>query len=133
MKAFFKFPAIIYKTFINRGQDIPYFRTIVTILSILFLHAGQMVLLFDIPSNYMMPWSSKETKLMRWVYGTTYFVISYTLISMIFKKSILEKIIVTPEQIKRCKIVLPIYLIASLALLLGLLLKLVIEKGKIHL
>jgi hypothetical protein len=131
MKTFFKLPAIIYRTYIDRGQDIPYFRTIVTIVSILFLHAVHVGLLFDIPSTYIMPWSSDETKSVRWVYGTIYFGILYTIISMVFKKNTLEKVIVTPSQIKRCKTVLPIYLIASIALLLGLLIKLAIEKGKI--
>lgn len=130
MKTFFKSPAIIYRTFIDRGQDIPYFRTIVTLVSILFLHAAHLALLFDIPSIYIMPWSSEEPKLVRWVYGTIYFGILYTVISVTFKKNTLEKVIVTPQHIKRCKIVLPIYLIASLVLLMGLLLKLVIEKGK---
>lgn len=133
MKAFFKLPAIIYRTFINRDQDIPYFRTIVIIVFILFLHACQLAILFDIPSTYIMPWSSKEAKPVRWLYGTLYFGILYTLISITFKKSVLEKIVVTPEQIKKCKILLPIYLIACIILLLGLLLKLGIEKGKIHL
>ena len=130
MKAFFKSPAIIYRTYIDRGQDIPYFRTIVTLVSILFLHAAHVALLFDIPLSYIMPWSSEEPKLVRWVYGTIYFGILYTVISMTFRKNALEKVIVTAQQIKRCKIVLPIYLIASTIFLMGLLLKLVIEKGK---
>jgi hypothetical protein len=131
MKALFKLPAIIYWTYIDRGQDIPYFRTVITLVSILFLHAVHVGLVFDIPSTYLMPWSSGETKLMRWFYGAIYFGILYSVIAMSFKKRALEKVIVTPQQIKRCKIVLPIYLIVSLLLLFSLLIKLGIEKGKI--
>jgi len=133
MKILIKLPAIIYRTYIDRGQDIPYFRTIVTLVSILFLHAVHVALLFDFPSTYIMPWSSKETKSVQWFYGTIYFGILYAVIAMIYQKGKLEKVTVTQRQIKRCKLILPIYLTVCILLLVALLIKLGVEKGKINL
>lgn len=131
MKMINKLPAVIYHTFIDRRQDIPYFRTIVTIIAIVFMHAMHIILLFDISTTYIVPWRSHQSKTIQWIYGIMYFLAIYILLSLLFKEKSLAKIIVTPQQMRRCRILLPIYLIACAILFLGLLIKLGIERGTI--
>ncbi len=133
MKVFYKIPAIIYRTYDDRGAHSPYFDAILTMIIILFFHAVHIGLLFNIPSDYIMPWSSKASRPMQWFYGTLYFGVIITVISIIFRKSKLEKVVVSQTQIDRGRSILPIYLASCLILLLVLLIKSGVEKGKINL
>ncbi len=132
MKFIYKIIAIIYRTYDDRGQDIPHFRGIVTVLFLLFLHIVCIALLFDIPSIYIMPWSSQESKAVQWLKAAIYFTIPLVLFSNIFSKEKLDKVPVTDRQIHRDRKILPIYIILSIALLMILLLRHGVRKGTIH-
>ena len=73
MKFLYKIVAIIYRTYDDRGIDIPHFRALITILIIIFLHVVQIGLLFKLPSDYIIPWSSTVSRPMQWIYGILYF------------------------------------------------------------
>ena len=133
MNFLYKIPAIIYKSYDYKGVDIPHFRALMTIVMILFFHAVHIGLIFNISSDLIMPWSSKDNKQNQWLYASIYFGAIIGIIAIVFRKSKLDEINVTQSQINRGRRIVPIYLFLSLALMIGLLIKFGIEKGKINL
>lgn len=133
MKVFLKIVAIIYRTYDDRGAHSPYFDTVLTIVFVLFMHAIHFSLIFNVSSNYIVPWKSTDERSTQWLFATLYFCTFIILFALIFKKNVLNKIQVSEKEISRCKRILPIYLGMCLMLLLILLVKLGIEKGKINL
>jgi hypothetical protein len=132
MRFFTKIAAIIYRSYDDRGVDIPHFRMIITIVFILFIHAVHIGLIFDLPSDYIMPWSSDTSRPLQWLFGFIYFGILITIILLLFKKSKLDKVEVSQKQIDRGRNILPIYLVLCIVLLVALLIKSGIERGKIN-
>ena len=132
MKLFTRMVAIIYRVYDDKGAHSPYFDAILTIVVILFLHTVHVGLLFNLPSDYLMPWSSKTSRPMQWFYGFIYFGIFITVIALVFRKSKLNNVVVTQKQINRGRKILPIYLAVCIVLLAFLLIKLGVEKGKIN-
>jgi len=118
-----KIAAIIYRSYDDRGMDIPHFRTIVTIVFCLFLNIVHVALLFNLNSTYIMPWSSTASKSVQWFSGFIYFGILIGIVALIFKKSSLDKVEVTQKQINRCRTILPLYLAFCIVLLTVLLIK----------
>src|SRR4030095_3047123 len=116
----YKLTAIIYRTYEDKGLDIPHFRAIATVIFSLFLHIVQIALVFDIPSHYIIPWSSSESKGVQWMKASLYFTIPIILISVIFSKRKLDKISVSEDQIYNGRKILPIYLILTITLLMFL-------------
>ena len=133
MNFFTKIAAIIYHTYDQKGLDIPHFRTITTIVMILFLHIVHIGLIFNLPSDYIMPWNSKANKSSQWLYASLYFGGFIALIALIFRKKKLDSINVTQKQIDRSRIIIPVYLVVCLILLVALLVKSGVDKGKINL
>jgi hypothetical protein len=132
MNFFVKIAAVVFRTFDNKGAHSPYFDTILTIYLISFFHTVHIGLLFNISSNYIMPWSTDSSKSMQWLFGSIYVAIFSIVISMIFKKSKLEKVNVSNSQIDRCRTILPIYYAICIILLAVLLIKKGVEQGKIN-
>ena len=132
MKFIYTIPAIIYRTYDDRGLDIPHFRAIVTIIFLLFMYAVCVGLLFNIPSHYIIPWSSQESKNSQWLKALIYFLIPITLLSIVFNKKKLDDVVVTENQIYNGRKILPVYLVASIILLMLLLLRHGVRKGTIH-
>ncbi len=128
-----KVVAIIYRSYDDRGQDIPHFRAIMPIVLIIVCHAAHFALLFDIPSHFIFPWSSNDTKSIKWLYALFYIGFLFALLSIFFKQSKLDKIDVSQKQIDRCRTILPVYLTLCMILLTVLLIKSGIENGKINL
>lgn len=133
MNFIYKLIAIIYRTYDDRGHDIPHFKAIVTVLFLFFVNIVCVGLLFDIPSEYIMPWISQEGKTMQSIKATIYFIVPIVLFSIIFNKKILDKIPVTERQIYRGRRILPIYILASTILLVVLLVRHGVQKGAINL
>ena len=133
MKFLYKIVAIIYRTYDDRGIDIPHFRALITILIIIFLHVVQIGLLFKLPSDYIIPWSSTVSRPMQWIYGILYFGVIIIIFALVFKKSKLDKVILSQRQKDNGKVILPIYLGLSIGLFAFLLIKSGIEKGTIDL
>ena len=132
MSFLYKIPAIIYKSYDEKGIDIPHFRAIMTIVMILFLHSVHIGLIFNISSDYIMPWNSENDKQNQWMYGAIYFGCVIGIMAIVFRKSKLDKINLTQSQISRGGKIVPIYLFLSLTLMVVLLIKSGIEKGKIN-
>ena len=131
MTFLYRIVAIIYQNYDERGVGIPHFRTIITVVFILFIHAVHIGLLFELPSNFIMPWDSSLNKPIQWFWGILYFGALISIISIVFSKSKLDKIVLSQKQMERGRTILPIYLALSIGLTAFLLIKSGIEKGKI--
>lgn len=131
MNLFTKIAAIIYKSYDEKGVGIPHFRTITTIVFILFMHIVQIGLVFRISSNYLMPWSSTSNKGTQWFYAFLYFAIFIGIILFFFSKKKLDKVELTRKQIDRGKIILPIYFTVCFLFVIILLIRSGVEQGKI--
>lgn len=132
MNFLYKIVAIVYRTYDDRGQDIPHFRAIITILFLFFVNTVHLGLLFDIPSKYIMPWNSNEGRIMRWIKSGVYFLAPIVLLSIVFNKRKLDTVPVTDRQIYRGRRILPIYIILSIILLVVLLIRHGVRKGTIN-
>ena len=132
MNFLYKLFAIIYRTFDDRGVDIPHFRAIVTIIFLFFLHVVFIGLLFDIPSKYILPWSSGERKGMQWLKVSLYFGVPIILIATVFNHRRLDKVAVTDKQIYRGRKILPIYLALTIILVMVLLIRHGVKIGTIN-
>jgi hypothetical protein len=126
-----KLVAIVYKSYDDRGIDIPHFRALITVILVIFLHAVQIGILLKLPSNYIMPWSSEVGKSIQWLYGALYFGIFIVVFAIVFRKSRLDKIEISQKQIDAGRRWIPIYLCFCIVFLVILLVKLGLEKGKI--
>jgi hypothetical protein len=131
MSYLFKFVAIIYKSYDDRGVDIPHFRALVTIIFALFLTIVNVGLLFDIPSDYIMPWSSTDSKGGQYLKATAFFLFPIILIGIVFTPGKLDKIPVSERQLTYGRSIVPIYLFLSNVLLAILLVRHGINKGTI--
>jgi hypothetical protein len=120
MRLLYKVVAIVYKTFDDRGTDIPYFRSLVLILFLFFINLVSLGLLFDIPSHYLMPWRTDQEKSIQWIKAAIYFLTPLILFVFIFSKKKLDGIEVSDEQIYKGRRILPVYIVVSLILLLVL-------------
>jgi len=132
MNFFYKLVAIIYRTFNDRGVDIPHFRAIITVVFLFFLNIVIVGLLCDIPSKHIMPWSSEDSKGMQWFKASLYFGGPILLIATIFNQKKLDKVSVTDDQIHRGKKILPVYLTISIIILAVLLIRHGVRKGTIN-
>lgn len=133
MNLFLKIAAIIYHSYDDRGVDIPYFRTIATIVLILVFHLFHIGIIFDIPSNYFFPWNSHASKANKYLSASIYIGVFIVIFVLLFKKSRLQKVNVSQKQIYIARKVLPIYLVGCVIFLGILLLRAGIEKGTIDL
>lgn len=133
MNLFLKIAAIIYRSYDDRGVDIPYFRAIMTIVIILFLHMVHIGIIFEIPSDFILPWDSNASKPAKYFFGFIYFSVFITIIAFLFKKSKLEKVHISKKEVEIARKILPIYLAACIILLGILLLRAGIAKGTINL
>jgi hypothetical protein len=106
MNFVYKVFAIVYRTYEDKGNHSPYFDTILTFIFLLFLHLVHIGLLFNLPSDYIMPWSSQESKGLQWLKASMYFLVRKTL---------------------------PVYIALSIILLFILLVRHGVRKGTINL
>jgi hypothetical protein len=131
MKLLYKIFAVVYRTFDDRGIDIPYFRSLVLVIFLFYVNIVSIGLLFELPSYYIMPWRSDEGKGVQWFKGALYFMTPIILFAAIFRKKKLDSIEVSDEQINRGRKILPIYILISLILLTVLLVRRGMNKGMI--
>lgn len=126
-----KIAATIYKTFVDQGIDLPYFRTIGLMGFSLFIHLTQLSLIFNLNPNYLIIRAPSPSKTIQWVLMAVYFGLIWLLLALIFPKNKLNEAPFTQEEIKTGKRNLWIYLAANIGLLMLLLLVLGIKKGTI--
>jgi hypothetical protein len=115
--------AVIYKSYDDRGVDIPYFRTCITVIMSLFIHAVQVGLIFDLPSGYIMPWSSSGARSSQWLAGSLYFSFFILLFVLIFQRKKIEGIELDQRIIDRGRRILPVYLFLNVSILILLLIR----------
>jgi hypothetical protein len=115
--------AVVYRSYDDRGVDIPYFRTCMTVVLSLFIHAVQVGLVFNLPSGYIMPWSSSTDRSSQWIFGSIYFGFFILLFMLIFKRKKIEGIELSQSVIDRGQRILPIYLFINVTLLILLLVR----------
>lgn len=77
-----------------------------------------------------MPWNSKDNTQTQWLYASFYFEGIIGIVAIVCRKSKLDEIYLTQSQINRGGKILPLYLIICLALMVLLLIKSGVEKGK---
>jgi hypothetical protein len=115
--------AVIYKSYDDRGVDIPYFRTCMTVILSLFFHTLQIGLIFNLPSEYIMPWSSNSPKSSQWLSGFLFIGFLILLFLLIFKKKNIESIELEDRVVERGRKILPVYLFLNLLFLAVLLVR----------
>jgi hypothetical protein len=121
MNLIFKVFAIIYRTFDDRGLDLPYFRALVIVVFLFFIHIVSIGLLFNIPSGYIMPWNSQMSKWIQWLFAVIYFGTLMTFTFLVFNKKKVDKIPITEDEIETGRRILPIYITLSMIFLVILL------------
>lgn len=126
-----KIVAIIYRTFVDRGIDLPHFRTIGLTGFFLFIHFVQLSLVFNINQRNFIIWDPSAPKGLQWILAAIYFGIIWLVLALIFKAHKLKEVTVTQEEIKKGRRILRIYLITNIILLTILLIQLGIERGTI--
>jgi hypothetical protein len=132
MKYVYKIVAIIYKVYINKNVGIPHSRTIATLFGISLLLYADILLVFDLPSYYFMPWSHEEdTKSTLWLKMCLIFTPIILLLAIVFNKNKLDKIPVRQKEIDKANKAIPIVFIFLILLMLLFLIKLGLEKGTI--
>ena len=133
MNLVYKVFAIVYKTYDDKGNHSPYFDTVLTFVFLLFLHLVQIGLLFNLPSDCIMPWSSRESKGLQWLKASIYFCVPILFAALLFKKKRIERVPVSDDQIYKARTIIPIYIALSLILLFILLVRHGVRKGTINL
>ena len=125
-----KYVAGIYRMYEARNIDIPHFRTMFTLFGFLFMHLSQLVLIFNLNPNILMPtYYSGVTN--NKIFGMLYLFLITLILSLLFPKKKLDEIEVSPLQIERTRTVIPLYFILNLVLLFALLIAKGIKMGKI--
>lgn len=132
MSFVYRFFAIIYRTYDDRGIDIPHFRMLATVVFMLFLHVVHVGLLFNLSTDDLFLYQS-EGKRLHWLSFTIYFVAPVLVLAIVFNKKKLDEVSVTQKQINRGRTVLPIYMTLSIVLMVILLIRHGINKGTIDL
>lgn len=127
-----KIAALIYKTFVDRGIDLPHFRTIGLMGFSIFIHFAQLSLIFKIKLKYFIIWSPSTSKGSQWFLAAIYFGLIWLVLALIFKERKLKEVSITKTEIKKGKRILYVYLFVNITLLIILLLMHGIEQGTIN-
>jgi len=118
----------------RRGLDIPYFRTCMTIIGMLFLHVVVIGLLFRIPSEYIFPGlSDDDSGTVKFLKGFIGLTIAIALFFQLFKRKKVDTIEVSESDAKRARWVVIIYFLVLLILMTILFVLKGIRMGLIHL
>ena len=75
MKFLYKIPAIIYRSFEDRGKDIPHFRALITMVFSLYMPAFYITMIFDGMVNYIMPPNAENDSSIKFLYAILYFAL----------------------------------------------------------
>src|SRR5438105_6913145 len=111
----YKTLAIIYRQYVYRKIPAPYFRTIMTVVGLSFLHIAQLVLLFNLPTYYILPRiTNNDTGIVKYLLGVIYFGVLILILYKIIDKEKVLSIEVSDREIKKVKRALIIYFIADM-------------------
>lgn len=134
MTSIYKTLAIIYRQYLYRKIPSPYFRTIMTIIGLLLLHVVHLVLLFNLPTYFILPGTSDtDSGIERYLKGGAYFgILIFIFYSLIDKKKVLG-VEVNDREITKGKKILIIYFLIDLIIMVLLLIIRGIRMGTFHL
>jgi hypothetical protein len=121
--------AIFYHNLKNKGNDIPYVLTLAFFVFSLGLHWFQAVMIFDIPQHIYSPIQLENTRSTRWVNSLVFFTPVFIASLLLFKKSSLEEYKFTDLDLRNGYRKHVIYMVLSIALLMGLLIREGLKKG----
>ena len=133
MKNINYFLASLYFYFKKKGIDIPHFRTMVSVVFILFLNLCSLALIFNIPVRYFIIWNTSGTKSQQWIGGMIYFISLIFIFSLLFSEAKLKIINVTDTSIKKVSRFFLWYFIFSFLILMLLILRKGLIEGYIDL
>ncbi len=132
MRFILKVFAIIYRSFDDRGLDIPYFRSLLIVVLLFIIHIFSIGLLLNIPLNFIIPWNPQGGVWKRWLIESIAFGAVVLTAILIFSKKKVDRIVVTEGEIQKGRKILPLYISFSFAVLFVLLVVHGIKMGKIH-
>jgi hypothetical protein len=132
MSLVYKIIATIYRMYERRRIDVPFFRTCMTVVGMFFLHIVLVVILFDLPSYYMIPKIFPENKsINRYFNSAIYFIFLIIIFYTLFPKKRLLEIEVSESKSKKAKVILIIYFFILLIVIIILLIIKGVRKGLI--
>jgi hypothetical protein len=108
--------AIIYWMFITNNNSIPYFRALLLITLGLLLHIAQIIILTSIITGHIFLHKSAESRPIQWLWGSIYLMAALIILSVIYSKKKLDRIVISQKAINRAKWVIPVYFIFSIFL-----------------
>lgn len=103
-----RFAIALYQYFLIRKLPTPYFRTIMVLVGFCMLHAFLLFSIFPI-SGTLSPFGSSKMQIKNWIPTGIFIALLYTIFSLVFKKSYLERHSFPDEQRKRYLHILTIY------------------------
>jgi hypothetical protein len=134
MNFIYKTLAIIYRQYVYRKIPTPYFRTIMTVIGLLFLHIVHTALLFNLPTYFILPrLTDNDSSTVKYLMGAAYFGILILIFYKVISKEKVLNIEVSESEIKKGKRVLIIYFIVDIVLLILLVIFHEIQVGRLHL
>jgi hypothetical protein len=128
----YRIVATIYRMYERRGMDIPYFRTRMTIIGMLFLHVVVIGLCFRLPTEYIFPgFKTNDSGTIKLLKATIGILLAIGLFSLSFKKQKVMSIEVKETDSKKAKSIVIIYFLVLLFLMTILLIAKGIRMGLI--
>ena len=121
--------AIFYHNLKNKGNDIPYVSTLAFFVLSIGLHWFQTVMIFDVPRRVYSPIQLENATSNRWVNSLIFLTPIFIASLLLFKKSSLEDYKFTELDLRNGYRKHCIYMILSIALLMGLLIRDGLKKG----
>jgi hypothetical protein len=118
-----KLVASFYKYYCLKKLDIPYFRSIMTLIGFFFMHFLLLFAIFPLPKK-LNPFAIEAKSIIIYGYAICIILLLYIVSSLLFRKKELEKYTFTTKQLKVRGRTIVIYFFALLFLLgLSLILK----------
>jgi hypothetical protein len=103
--------------------DIPYTRTVLTVVGLVFMHMCQIALLFDIQYKHLLPFKLDNSRIEGWLNTSVILTPLIASFLILFKKTKLESFQIAEYTAKKWKTLLVVYFVISFLLLLFLLIR----------
>ena len=103
-----RFAVALYQYFLIRKLPTPYFRTIMVLVGFFMLHTFLLFSIFPI-SETLSPFGNSKMQIKNWIPTGIFIGVLYLILSLVFKKSYLERHSFPDKQRKRYLHILTIY------------------------
>jgi len=132
MKFAYRIAAIIYNVYTERRVDIPHIRTIMTLFGFGFLIYFILIMILDLPSQYLNPLGKQEdTKQITWIKSAIVYTPIVILLAVVFNKRKLEIISVNEKHVEKAKKLIPLIFVLLFITVIVLLIRAGIQRGLI--